>query len=68
MGYFKCCANEIVASLCVDNHLVRYFISNVIPLCHFTEIKGMGHPFIYLFSCPDKETEKPDLTLKLTLF
>lgn len=46
MGYFKCCANKIVASLCVDNHLVRYFISNVRPLCPFTEIKGIGQPFI----------------------
>lgn len=46
MGYFKCCANKIVASLCVDNHLVRYFISNVTPLCPFTEIKGIGQPFI----------------------
>lgn len=46
MGYFKCCANEIVASLCVDNLLVRYFIRNVTPLCPFTEIKGIGQPFI----------------------
>lgn len=33
MGYFKRCANEIVAWLCVDHHLIRYVISNVIALC-----------------------------------
>lgn len=68
MGYFKCCASEIAAWLRVDNHLIRPFISNVMPLCLFTKIKGVGQPFIYLFSCLHKVTENPDVTLKLTLF